>query len=715
MEESPRNFHDVARKVDATFDWRPYYQSVIDRLWIVALCAVLGVSVAAFQLSKQETRYASRAVIFLEQDKQRVLGGTVQSVVDTQIRSLDMLNTVVATLKTFPFALRVAERLKLGKNPVFLHAMRVDKPEIPDTQAAGLVLGAISVSYRQGTRLIDIVAVTRNGDLSVMLADGYANEYLRLVMEQRTNATRSAGQFLIEEANRLGAKMRISEEGLQSFRERERTASLETLLAESQSRVNTLNSEINASQAQLKQLDADLVVVSGKTLSADQLLKLPSIANHQAISGINSAIKNQEAELDILSQRYLPEHPIYAAANKQLQVLTSSRKETLGGVISQLNSIREQIQNRLALLATSRADAEKDLLQVTGKSVEYNALTRELQTDKALYESVLNRLKEVDLTKGLAEESVRIHEPALSASPIPVPYVKTLSMGLLGGIAAGIALAIGLSAMDPSFRTVEQTELFAGIGVTTVIPRLKIKNPGLIVETDRHSVVAEAFRTARTSLVLTGDRTNKSVFLFTSALPGEGKTFSSANFSITLAHQGLRTLYIDADLRNPSVSKLFFGEHRKPGFSDILLGSATLQTASQESSGIENLTVLTAGSRAPNPAELLAHASLDKFFLEARSVYDCIVLDTAPVIAVSDTLLLVRFVDVCSLVIRAQTTPRKSVAHAVRLLSDLDRRPAGIFLNMLSEGHSYYAYSGRLYGKYGARGVYGSPTKQHDP
>ena len=83
-------------------------------------------------------------------------------------------------------------------------------------------------------------------------------------------------------------------------------------------------------------------------------------------------------------------------------------------------------------------------------------------------------------------------------------------------------------------------------------------------------------------------------------------------------------------------------------------------------------------------------------------------------IAVSDTLLLVRFVDVCSLVVRAQTTPRKSVAHAVRLLSDLDRRPAGIFLNMLSEGHSYYAYSGRLYGKYGARGVYGSPAKQHN-
>jgi len=712
MQEKSRSFQEVATKVEGSFEWRIYYQAIIDRLWIVILCAVLGVGIAAFQLSKQETRYTSRAVIFLEQDKQRVLGGTVQSVVDTQVRSLDMVNTVVATLKTYPFALRVAERLKLGKNPAFLRAARIQKPEIPDSQAAGIAAGMVTTSYRQGTRLIDIVAVSRNSEVSVMVADGYANEYLRLVMEQRTNATRSAGQFLVEEANRLGAKMKVSEEGLQSFRERERAASLDTLLAESQSRVNTLNEEIAKAKEELKQLDADLLVVSGKNLAAEQFLELPSIANHPAIAGITTSIKKQKADIDVLSQRYLPEHPVYASANKQLQVLMDAREETLGSVISQLKGIREQLQNRIALLETSLGEAEKELLQVTGKSVEYNALTRELQTDKALYESVLNRLKEVDLTKGLAEESVRVHEPALGASPIPVPYTKTLLMGLLGGIAAGIALAIGLSTLDPSLRTVEETEAVTGLNVVTVIPRLKVRNPRLVADTDRHSVVAEAFRTARTALVLTGDPDKKKVFLLTSALPTEGKTFSSANFAVTLAQQGFRTLYVDADLRNPSVSKLFYGEHRKPGFGDILLGAATLETAVRESE-VENLFVLAAGSRVPNPAELLAHASLAQFFADARAAYDCIVLDSAPVIAVSDTLLLIRFVDVSCLVVRSQSTPRKSIAHAIRLLSDLGHPPAGIFLNMLSEGHSYYAYSGRLYGKYGARGVYGAPLP-HD-
>ncbi|MEI6491779.1 MAG: polysaccharide biosynthesis tyrosine autokinase [Verrucomicrobiota bacterium] len=713
MEEQSRNFQDVASKVDATGDWRVYYQAVLDRIWIVVLFAVLGTAIAGFVLSKQETKYASRAVIFLEQDKQRVLGGTVQDVVDTQVRSLDMLNTVVATLKTYPFALRVAEHLKLGKNQLFLRAMSIEKTEIPDSQAAGMVAGSISVSYRKATRLIDIVAVTRSGEISVLLADGYANEYLRLVMEQRTNATRSAGQYLVEEASRLGAKMRVSEEALQSFRERERAASLDTMLTESQGQVNKLNGEIAATQEQFKQLDADLVIISGKNLDADQLLKLSSVANQPAISSISAAIKTQEAGLDALSQRYLPAHPIYAAAEKQLQILIESRKETLSTVISQLKGIREQLQNRLTVLSASLAEAEKELLKVTGKSVEYNALTRELQTDKTLYESVLNRLKEVDLTKGLAEGSASVHEPALGASTIPVPYVKTLLMGLFGGIALGIVLAIGIGTLDPSVRTVEQAEMITGLGVITVIPRIKTKNPGLMAATDRHGVVAEAFRTARTALVLTGDRVNKSVLLFTSALPGEGKTFCSANFAVALAHQGLRTLYMDADLRNPSVSKLFYGEHRKPGFSDVLLGASTLRTATLES-GIENLSILTAGSRPPNPAELLSHASLEQFFIEARAAYDCIILDTAPVIAVSDTLLLVRFVDVCALVVRAQATARKSIKHAIRLLDDLDRPPAGIFLNMLNEGHSYYAYSGRVYGRYGAKGVYGAPEKHKE-
>ena len=710
MDKANRQFEDLAENGDWSFDWRTYFQAVLDHLWIVILCLVLGVAAAGFLLLKQEIHYSARAVIFLEQDKQRVLGKGVESVVDTQIRSIDMVNTVVETLKSYPFALRVAQRLQIGKNEGFLKDVGSEK-EMPDKQAAGVLLKMVSASYREGTRLIDIVASTHSGDLSVLLADAYATEYLRLVLEQRTTATRSAGQFLVEEAGRLGAKMRVSEEALQSFRERERAASLETMLTQSQAHVSSLIAESFAAEKRLKEMENDLKIADEKASDADLLLQLPSIASHPAIATLNTAIEAQKDELTSLSQRYLPNHPLFTTATNRLQVLLQSRRDALSSTITQIKAQRDELRSQIVTLTASRAEAEQNLLAITGKSVEYNAINRDLQTSKALYEAVINRLNEVDLTKGLSEESIRIHESALGASPIPVPYVKFFALGIFGGLGLGVALAIGLNALDPSFRTVEQSEKETGLRVITAIPFLKKKNPGLITASDRDSVVAEAFRTARTSLALAGERDRRKVFLFTSALPSEGKTFCSANFAVALTQQGFRTLYMDADLRKPSVSKLVFDEHLKPGLSDILLGLATLQAAARKSP-IENLTVITAGSLAPNPAELLAEDALSKFLLEARGAYDRIVIDSAPLIAVSDTLHLVRLADVTCLVIRAQATRRKSVNHAIRLLDDQDHPPTGIFLNMLNEGLANYAYSGRVHGKYGARGVYGGSRRQ---
>ena len=227
---------------------------------------------------------------------------------------------------------------------------------------------------------------------------------------------------------------------------------------------------------------------------------------------------------------------------------------------------------------------------------------------------------------------------------------------------------------------------------------------------ERHSFVAEAFRTLRTSIALVGGREQRQIFLFTSAMPSEGKTFCSANFAVTLAQQGFRTLYIDADLRKPSVSQLLFGETRLPGLTEVLLGQASYEQALQPG-GQENLTVLTAGNISENPSELLASPVLKGFFETARKDYDRIVLDTAPIIAVSDTLLLLRHVDVSCLIVRANTTPKKSVVHAIRLLNEIGCLPAGIVLNFVKSRRlgDYYTYSGRAYGggSYGSKGVYG--------
>jgi capsular exopolysaccharide synthesis family protein len=230
-----------------------------------------------------------------------------------------------------------------------------------------------------------------------------------------------------------------------------------------------------------------------------------------------------------------------------------------------------------------------------------------------------------------------------------------------------------------------------------------------VAHEERSGIVAESFRSLRASLTLHRLNENARTFLFTSSMPSEGKTFCSSNFAVTLAQQGFNTLFIDADLRKPGGSIVFYGENRKPGLSELLMRSCTMKNAIM-SSHIDGLSVLTAGGRAPNPSELLTFENLERVMSEALSKYDRVVVDSAPLLAVSDTLLVAPHVDLCTLVVRAFGTPRKMVARAIKSLEEIKTQPAGLILNFLPSGRGgYYAYyySGKYYGSYGAKGVYG--------
>jgi capsular exopolysaccharide synthesis family protein len=710
MHDAHAGFEELRDEAGSSFDWQLYYHAVLERLWIVAVAVVVGVAVAGWFLKNQEVFYRARAVLLFEPEKEKILNN-VEAVRDAQVRSDDMVNTVVATLRSYPFALRVAKRLGLGGSAEFADAVRSGAAGLTPEQAAGHLVGMVSVEHRKGTRLIDVSVRSRVESVSVTLANAYAEEYLRLLLEQSTDATKSAGQFLVEEAARLGEKVRLAEEALQSFRERERASSFETLLASAQLQVGTVTEEIGETRKELDQLRADLAVSAQNPEDEKFLLQLPSIANDAQIRSLNAAIDEQKTGLDLLGQRYLPEHPAFATAQKRMNNAMRDRTELIQRIVSQLH-IRERLAAEdLKRLEGVKQEAERRLLEVTGKSVEYNALTRELEADRALYGAVLERLKEVDLTKGMSDVSFRLQEPAFGATPIPVPYAKMLLLGLAGGLAAGVGLALGLNALDPSMKTVEQAERWTGLSVITAVPQLKGREAGLVAVAERQGVVAEAFRTLRTSIALVGGRDQRQVFLFTSALPSEGKTFTSANFAATLAQQGFRTLIIDGDLRKPSVSQLFFGEHRKPGLAEVIQGEVALEAAVRDS-GVKNLSVLTAGGQRENPSELLAGPGVKEVFESVRQTYDRIVVDSAPVIAVSDTLLMLGHVDVNCLVVRANSTPKKSVQHAIGLLEGIGCAPAGVILNCLKVGRggSYaYAYSGRAYGGYGKR-VYGAAS-----
>jgi succinoglycan biosynthesis transport protein ExoP len=328
--------------------------------------------------------------------------------------------------------------------------------------------------------------------------------------------------------------------------------------------------------------------------------------------------------------------------------------------------------------------------------------------------------------------------PRAPISPVPS---KAVTLGLLAGLAVGLAFVFGADALDRSVRTVDQAEAIFSLPVLAAVPETKATDlkdaikaeqaDGAItyrlVEEAPGGPVAEAFRNLRAALSLLGPEEERKVFLFTSALPNEGKSFTSVNYALSLAQQGHRVLLIDGDLRRPSIHKVFprsdNGSHPVPpdethGIVDYLVGAAELPnavrvvlTAETETfvdrrsrSGVPRygqLSILAGGRRAPNPAELLSGHSFKDLIEAASQQFDRVVIDSAPILAVSDTLLMVPYVQTTSIVIRASKTPRNAINRALSLLGATGNRPAGVILNRLPKRRGagyYYYYASHGYG-----------------
>jgi capsular exopolysaccharide synthesis family protein len=362
-------------------------------------------------------------------------------------------------------------------------------------------------------------------------------------------------------------------------------------------------------------------------------------------------------------------------------------------------------------LAAALNDQEKSAMELTKLAIPYDMLQRQVDSNQVLFDSVLSRLKETDVTKNLEDNSIRLLEPpALPEKPVKPRRTLVMAASLLSGVLVGVLICFSLNLVDNSFKTIDQAEMTLELPAIAAVPKGKEGNSfegGFVVINEPHGAIAESFRTLRTSLSLIGRESERRVFIFTSAVPGEGKSFSATNYAISLAQMGLRTLLIDADLRLPTIGRVFFKNAFHAGVSDVLIGNAAFSEGCQKTD-IENLDVMTAGHRPPNPAELLSKNAFADLVRDARAKYDRIVIDSAPVNAVADTLLLLRYAQTVCLVIHAGKTARRAVLRAVLRLTQSGSRPVGFVMNRMPEhsgAYYYYHYSAGEYGK----GVYGAP------
>jgi capsular exopolysaccharide synthesis family protein len=692
--------------------WSALYHVLRRRAWLIISCTVLTLSVGIAYLWHTPKIYAARTVVQVEQSETKVIN--IQSVTPEDTSTDELLKTIEQNFMSNDLLLRTIKSAGLDKNPRFL------KPSVPSPPTEQNYLdaatAALSVKLRHGTHLLDIVAQHRDPEIAQLLAQTVLKEYLRQGFEQKVSMSQMANGFLLDEAARLKARVEQSEHALQNYRETNDAASLEdkqNLTVETLKELNLRYTEargarmkLEAEQAQAKQLARGTV---------QDLLTIPSVAAWPAVVEARRALADKQVEITTLAQRYRAEHPKYIQAKSQLSVLEQEFETAVRKATAALKVEYEAAQTTEQKFQEALANQQKQALDLNRMAIPYNSLLRDVQSDQAMYDAVLKRLKETEVAKGVDASNIRIVEsarrPDLPVSPVPVLII---GLSLVGGLMLGLGLVILLHVTDSSLRTVDEAEAQLGLPVSAAVPnerKLKSLSDWSVLVRAPESHIAEAFRSLRTALTIKNDESSR-VILFTSAAPAEGKSFCSANVAMAFAQMGLNTLLIDADLRRPRLAKMFACEEKTAGLTEHLENGLPLSKLIVPThSGA--LHLLSAGAVAHNPAELLGSKKLERLFRDpALAAFDRIVIDSAPINAVSDTLNLVKYADSICLVVRANKTAKRAVLRAYHELAEAGANAVSVVLNRLPRRKgtdSYYYYSS---GSYGSEGVYGAGKKK---
>ncbi len=694
---------------------------LIDKGWLILTCLVLAVIAAAIYVQRATRIYEAVATVQVEQEEQKVV--KVEQVRSEDLRTLDMMNTIAQKLCSPALVEQVLQTNNLLPAAGTVVTNAAGKRLTRDDVLASYE-DNIKAVLRRNTRLIDISVRNKKPELAARLANSLVQNYLLQEAVSSETTTTSADSFLKREADRLKSKLEDAEQRLADYRKQVGAVSLEQNQDIVTPQLQNLNQLLTQSQANLVQAQGAYQDSLKMGTNVDTLLAYPGVANATEVMSVSSQLADAENQFAILKQRYRRKHPKYI----QAQAAVDALKAQLAKAVLKLRT-RTQESLRIAYKSALTAEqgleaqlhtAESNAMQLGDTAVKFNVLTREVAADRAMFDSVINRLNETSVAGQIAPERITVVQPAMAPDKPASPKVALIfALAVFGGLGLGFGISLLLYTLNTSFRTVEDVEHHLGMPVLGAVPKVSASTGGkdnkLVAAEGSTSVGAEVFRSLRTTVSMLGREEDRRICLFTSSLPNEGKTFTSVNYAVSLAQQGLRTLLVDADLRKPSVIGFFLGNGAHlSGITDYFLGRKSFDEICIEHKGVPHLSWMPVGTLVPNPSELLTQSDFRRFLQECLTRFDRIVIDTAPVLPVSDTLLLADKVQTVVLVVQGNKTSCKAVERGLQLLKGAGAPISGIVLNLLPHrrfgGYYYSYYHGYGYGYYGDKRTKKSTT-----
>ena len=544
----------------------------------------------------------------------------------------------------------------------------------------------IQIAPVRGARLVDVKYSDTDPKRAAKIANEIGDQFKTANLDKRFESSSSAKTFLEDQIRQLKARLKKSEQGLIVFAEKnqivttsDRTSIVERRLSELTSQLNVIVGERVKNERRWKQVESE------KTDNFDQFL------SDETIEELSKKRNELSAEyLDKLSI-FKPDYPAMIQLRKKISVIDSQIANEVAKIKSSLKSAYELSLQKENLIKREIGTLETELLSYQKRSIQYNVIKRDVDTNRKLYQELLTRHKEISVASGAKLNNIFIIDRAVV--PIKPSSPKLLIKLLIGfalAFAAGVVIAMVKEYLDDTINTPEDLEKISGLPVLGILPKLSDDQDILEVMSDPRSHLSEAYRSFATSLQFSTEKGLPKTILFTSSEVGEGKSTSALTIAKHFATMGLKVLIVDCDLRSPSLH-LMLQISNNAGLSNYLTSSVQPPEIIQPTQ-FSNLSCITSGPLPPNAADLLSGSQLHTLLSIGSQVFDLIVLDGPPVMGLADAPLLSSPAEATVFVTSSGMARASNVGVAIRRLNFARGRVIGSILTMLPEQASGYGY-----------------------
>jgi polysaccharide biosynthesis transport protein len=750
MNPEPRPRPQVSMHVNSHEDEKhltDYLRVLYKRRWAAIPAFLVIVVVGVINTYRTTPIYEAHAQILIEKDTPRVAGLNDMFSQQDGWYNDEFYQTQYRILQSRSLARRAVKTMRLGEHPAYKRMIATPPPMtltgaataaysavktaivgaapkterrevIPQPTASGETaqeaaladsfLGALTVVPVRNSRLVELRFTSSEPQLAADMANALAKTYIEQNLEFKFNSSKEATDWLSSQMAEQRKKVEDSEAQLQRYKEQHDAVAVEDRQNIVVQRLGEMNAAVT--KAKTARIEKEALYNQLKAMqTSGSIDSFPAVLANDYVQKIKGDLGDLQRQQAQLADKYGDRHPEMIKIRSAIQSTEAKLKNEIDKIVDSVRSEYESARSQEISLAGALDSQKGEALSLNRKGIEYSVLNREAESNRQIYESLLQRTKETGISGEFKASTIRVVDAAeVPKSPFLPRRERDVSLAALTGLLFAVGLVFFFEYLDNRIKSPQELRATLNVPFLGMVPSVPDQHQALITE-GVPANFSESIRSIRTNVLFSSAEEGAHIIVVTSAGPGEGKSVVSSNLAVSLAQAGQRVLLIDADMRRPRVHEIF-DLPQEPGLSNLLVGDCKPSEAVRKWKNVPGLCVLAAGMIPPNPAELLGSKRFEEYVSTLGEHFDWVLVDSPPVLAVADAAVVANGASGVVFVVGADPTSRQVEREAIHQLQSAHARVIGAVLNRvdLERNPYYYAhYYRKEYAKYYAK----APTR----